>query len=464
MAEAALPAPIQPPRRAGSLKKFIGLIVLVVVVALVLIFGYRYWHYASIHETTDDAFVDGDITQVSPLVSGQVVKLYVRDNQLVKAGDPIIDIDPRDYQERVAHQKALLLAAEDRVQSAQVQVRLTNVTSGANVQQAQGAQQAAASAVQQAQSNVSAFRSQVDVARARLAQAEAAVISSERKYAQDRAMVPASQAEVARTTADVKRYEMLYARDEVSRQQLDNALAAEREAHAQLKSAISKASASENAVNEARANVASAQAAVAQAEAQVAEAQSHIGQAQAQVTTARGQMAAANAAPVQVEASRQQLITASADVRQARADLAQAELNLSYTHLRAPIAGRVTKRAVDVGNYVAPGQALMALVPVHVWITANYKETQLDRMRVGQPVDIRVDAFPGIQFKGKVDSFQAGTGARFSVMPPENASGNYVKVVQRVPVKIVFDEPDDKLQMLGPGMSCEPAVDISSQP
>jgi membrane fusion protein (multidrug efflux system) len=421
-----------------------------VVVALILligaILGVRYIVYARSHESTDDAFIEGHIIQVSPKVSGHVVQVHVDDNQSVKEGDLLVEIDPRDYQAQVDQAKAALNAAITRQKAAEINVGLTSKTSSAAVQQA-------SSSVDQARQGVQTSRAQVGNARDKAAQAQAQVTTAHQNAEQARAQVSAAQAEANRTRADVARYEQLYSKDEVSRQQLDAATAAAQTAAAQLEAAQSRAEAAQAQVTEAQANASAAQQNVQVAQSQVGEAQAHVG-------TAQGQLAAANAAPQQVASSQAEASTASAEVERAQAALDQAELLLSYTKIYAPQSGRIAKKAVEVGNFVQPGQALLAVVPDEVWVVANFKETQLDYMRPGQPAEVRVDAYPGKVFRGKVDSIQPGTGSRFSLLPPENASGNYVKVVQRVPVKIVLDQSADATLLLAPGMSVEPEVKV----
>jgi membrane fusion protein (multidrug efflux system) len=206
--------------------------------------------------------------------------------------------------------------------------------------------------------------------------------------------------------------------------------------------------------------VADAQAAAAAAAGELRHTESQVDESEARVGEARGQLAAASAAPHQVAASRSQVDAASAEIQQAQAAIQQAELNLSYTKIYAPESGRVTRRMVEEGAYLQVAQSLFAIVPDDLWVTANFKETQLTYMRPGQPAMISVDAYPGKVFNAHVDSIQRGSGAAFSLLPPENATGNYIKVVQRVPVKIVFDEPPDPSYALGPGMSVNPAVRV----
>jgi membrane fusion protein, multidrug efflux system len=270
-----------------------------IVLAAVGVAGGSYYGYATSHESTDDAFIEGRIIQISPKVAGQVVKVYVTDNQVVKQGALLLEIDPRDFEAKLA----------------------------------------------QARANLAATEAQADLAH-----------------------------------RDAQRFEKLLQQNGVSRQDRDTAVAKSR--------------------------------------------------------------------------------TATAQIAQLEAAVRQAELDLSYTKIVAPEAGRITRKSVESGSYVQVGQALLALVPRDFWVVANFKETQLTRMRPGQPVEITMDAYPGERLKGHVDSIQSGAGARFSLLPPENATGNYVKVVQRVPVKILFDETPNAGHPLGPGMSVEPTVKV----
>ena len=317
------------------------------------VFGLRYYLHARLVESTDDAFIEAHVVQISPKVAGHVAEVRVKDNQEVKKGDLLVAIDPRDFEVRLAQAHAEEAAARGKLRQAE---------------------------------------SQLPVARANLGQAEAEVQVAETNAAQ--------------READLKRVERLG--ELASRKEVDDAVAAVRTARAQL-------------------------------------------------TAARRRMAGANA---QVAYTESQIRTAQADVNQAAVAIQQADLQLTYTRLFAPEEGRVTRKSVEPGAYVQPGQALLALVPKQVWVVANFKETQLTDMRPGQPVEIRVDAYPDQVFKGHVDSIQAGSGARFSLLPPENATGNFVKVVQRFPVKIVFDRPNDAGPFLAPGMSVQPEVRV----
>jgi membrane fusion protein (multidrug efflux system) len=444
--------PVQPdrvdtePRKRPLYRRPAFLIAAVIVLLIATILGVRYWLYARSHESTDDAFIDAHITAVSPKVSGYVARIYVQSNQQVKKGELLVEIDPRDFEAKLDQAKAALAAGEARLKEARTGVELTRANSQASVQQASGT-------VQQARAGVEASRAQAAAERTRITQAGAAIGSAQANLQQAQAQVDAAQAELVRARADVERYQELYSKDEVSRQRLDQAIATARTAEAQTEAAKQRAAAAASQVNESRAAQRTAAETARRAEVQ-------IGAAQAQVREAQGKLAAANTAPQQVAASQAQAQTASASLEQLRSAVAQAELELSYTKLYAPDDGRVTNKSIEEGALVQTGQPLMAIVPGDVWVTANFKENQIGAMQPGQPAKITVDAYPDKVFNGHVDSIQAGTGARFSLLPPENATGNYVKVVQRVPVKIVLDEPPDPAHLLAPGMSVVPEVKV----
>ena len=433
-------------RRRPLYRRPVPMLIAGLVLVAALVFGLRYWTYARTHESTDDAFIDGTVVQVSPKVTGYVAKLYVKENQEVKEGDLIAELDARDFEARLEAARAALAAGAARQREAQAGVALTRATSNAGVQQA-------SSTVRAARSNVETARAAAAAERSRIGQASSAVATAQANAAQAQAQVAAAEAEATRANADVQRYQELFAKDEVSRQRLDQAIATAQTAAANLEAARRRVAAAQAQVAEAR----SAESAAAENARKVA---TQIGGAQAGVGEALGRLAQAGTGQQQVAVSQAQAETAGATIEQLRSAVEQAELELSYTKIYAPATGRVTRKTIEEGTLLQPGQPLMAVVSGDIWVTANFKETQLNEIRPGQPVEITVDAYPGRVFKAHIDSIQAGTGSRFSMIPPENATGNYVKVVQRVPVKIVFDEPLDPQRMLAPGMSVTPEVKV----
>jgi membrane fusion protein (multidrug efflux system) len=405
---------------------------LIVVAVIGAAVGLAYYLHRKGFESTDDAFIDGGIVQISPRVPGQVVRVLVTDNQHVNKGDLLVELDARDYETAVANAKAALSNAVAKNSGAKAGLDLTDTVTDA--------------ALVQASAGLKAAQAQVDVLRASVQQAEAAMGAAEAGLQQAEARRTAAEAEAQRAAADAERYRALYKKDEISKQLLDRAETEARATAANLDAA--------------RQMVAAAQAQLVQAKAARASAEASLRQAETLVRQAEGRLKEAQSRPEQIRIRRADFEGAGAEIERARAALQQAELNLSYTKIYAPESGYVTKKAVEPGNIVGAGQALMALVSDRLWVVANYKEVQLQRMRPGQPVSIKIDAYPQRRFRGKVDSIQSGSGARFSLLPPENATGNYVKVVQRVPVKIVFDEPLPSELKIGPGMSVVPEVKV----
>lgn len=382
-------------------------IVLLIALMLAGVGGAAYWQQARQWEDTDDAFIDGKVYPVSAKIAGAIQEVRVTDNQLVNAGDVLATIDPRDIQARLDQANAALDAARADAEAASTNVELTKANTAA--------------AMTEAQAGVESATAAVETARSQLASAEADVSSA--------------QAEANRREADEKRFTSLDPRG-VSQAQLDAVRAAADAARAQLLAANKRVNAAKASVSE----------------------------AEAKVSAARGALAAAQTSRQQIAAAEAKARFAKARVEEAQAQVDAARLDLSYTSIKAPVTGRVTRKNAQPGQYVQVGQALLAVVPQEFWITANFKETQLERMRIGQSVEITVDAFPGKKFHGRIESMQAGTGARFSMLPPENATGNYVKVVQRVPVRITFDADGESMKLLGLGMSVTPQVHVSEAP
>jgi len=312
----------------------------------------------------------------------------------------------------------------------------------------------ARSNVRTAQTTVEQTKVGADAKQSQIRQAQSAVKTAQANLAQVRTQVPQAQSNLDLARKEYDRRLALYNNGDISKQSLDQATTALQTAQAQMDAARKQVDAAQSRVGEAQEGVVTAQENYRQSLSQVNVTES-------QVNESTGRLQDAEAAPERIAVSESQVGTSAASIEQAEAAVHQAELDLSYTKIYAPEDGFVTKKVVEEGQLVQPGAALMALsLSEDFWVVANFKETQLELMRVGQPVDIEVDAYPSETFHGKIDSFQVGTGSRFSVLPAENATGNYVKVVQRVPVKITFDEKPDNVHLLAPGMSVEPSVKV----
>ncbi len=391
--------------------------VIVPVVLLILaVGGYFLWSYMSSYESTDDAQVDGHVNAISARIGGQVLQVMVEDQQYVNAGDVLVKIDPRDFEVAVAQAEAEVADAEASVLSSQTDVPITSMTTASTLQTAQSTKADAEAALLSSQRQLNAYRS-------RLESAEAQVNEAEANY--------------KKASDDVERYRQLVGKEEISRQEFDQAVQTAAAAKATLASR-------QASVNEARQNVTVAQATIQQAQARIAQADASI--------------QSAMTGPRQVAVSRARAKSSEAKLLQKKAALDQAKLNLSYATITAPVSGVVGKKTVEVGQNVSPGQQLLAIVPLDdVWITANFKETQLRHMKVGQRVKFSVDAY-GREYTGKVTGIGGASGARFSLLPPENATGNYVKVVQRIPVRIDLDPGQNSEHRLRPGMSVDPKV------
>jgi membrane fusion protein (multidrug efflux system) len=387
------------PQRSRRRFIIIGLVAVLVVGALL------FWWHSTYYEDTDDASVDGHLVQVSARINGHVAKVDVNENQEVKAGDLLLEIDPKDYETAEAQAAANLEAAVANYEALRVNVPVININTGSNLNNAN----------------------------ADVASATATVAQSEKQLQAAQARVTQAQANSTKAKLDLERYTPLVQKDIISKQQYDAAVAA--------------AAADEAGVAEAEANLVAAQDAVRIAKDKVLQAQSS--------------QKYAETGPQQVAIQKAKADQAAGQVDQARAALAQAKLNLTYCEIRAPLSGVITTKSVEPGQNIAIGQALMTLVSLEdVWITANFKETQLEHMKKDQAVTIHVDAL-GRDFDGRVSQIGGATGSMLSLFPPENATGNYVKVVQRIPVRIDLTKPDEnKDYLLRPGMSVEPKVRV----
>ncbi len=439
--------PPQSPSPPRSNKRKLPFIIAGIVIVIAAVSGIAYWLYSRQFESTDDAFIDGNIVQVSPKVSAYVNKIYVKDNQYVHKGDLLIELDSRDYE---AHLKQ----AESQLHIAQAQRKQASANADLTKKTTQAAQLQAESNVQTAQTNVNQTELAAQIKQLQIQQALTAVKTAQANLAQTRTQIPQAQANLDLAQKNFNRQQVLYRNGDISKQSFDQATTTLQTAQAQMESARKQVEAAQAKINEAQANVLTAQENYRQSLAQVDLTKS-------QVNESAGRLEDANAAPERVAVSETQVVTNEATIEQAQVAVSQAELELSYTKVYAPEDGYVTRKSVEEGQLVQAGSALMAIsVSDDIWVVANFKETQLELMRIGQPVELKVDAYPNEIFHGKIESFQVGTGSRFSVLPAENASGNYVKVVQRIPIKIVFEEKPDKVHLLAPGMSVEPIVKI----
>jgi membrane fusion protein, multidrug efflux system len=417
-AAASAPAPQPPPApvsyrsRIQNLSPFAKGAIVAVLLALVVA-----WYIFTGRVTTDDAQVDCHITAMAPQVPGYVVNLLINDNTPVKEGELLVQIDPREYEADVAQAKASLDFAEAQANSAQIQIGLTRATTthstdGAAHQQESDAADFVSSQAQLEQS-----------ATANLQVAEA--------------NVAAKRATNERAQADLARYTPLLGTDDVSKYQFDAVEATARVAKSDLAAAEQQLSAAQQSVQIARANARSAQARVSRSESQFME------------TKAREQ---------QVPIAEATYKSALAAVERAKAALQQAELNLAYTHITAPITGQVAQKSVDLGQYVSPGQLLFTIVPLdQVYVTANFKETQMANVAPHQKVRIHVDTYHE-DFEGEVDSIAGATGSQQALLPPQNATGNFIKVVQRIPVKILVKPNGNPNLVLRPGMNVEATI------
>jgi membrane fusion protein, multidrug efflux system len=403
------------PSKRKRVKYFLTLLLAIVISSVC---GLTWWLYAQGREDTEDSYVDGHVTTISSRVAGVVTKVLVVDNQLVTEHQPLVRLDPNDYQVRVNQQKAALTMNSKQSLATESKIGQSTLSARGQAIQASGS---------------------INSSGANLEHSQAALLAARAQERQAGAQIRQQRAQVEYTESDYERYKTVYANKAVTKQQFDKARENWNVAKEQLKDL-------EDALD-------SAKKKVLQAEADIKD-------AIARQQTSQGQYTSAVAASKQTEIDKQQYQSNLAAIEQAKSNLDQANLELSYTKIDAPVAGRVGHRTVEVGQRIEAGQALMSIVQPNPWLTANFKETQLNKMKVGQEVEIKIDSFPGKVFRGRVDSFSPASGAKFSVLPPDNATGNFIKVVQRIPVKIVFDKNSlgDYEPRISPGMSCVTTV------
>lgn len=405
------------PRRKRAIRFIILALVVVGIIVAIPIYAYY-----SVRESTDDAQVDGHVIPISPRINGTIITVLVNDNQQVKAGQELVRLDPADFQVAVQQARAQLATAEANTTESSVNVPLTHINTRTQVSTSSAQTEESQAAVAAAQQAINAARSRLNSANATLAEKQANLVKAEK---------------------DLVRFRDLVTKDEISRQDYDSAVAAAESHRAEVDSA--------------KANILGAQNSLDQSIAQLNEAKARLSAAQIQRRQSQ------EIQPKQVAVSEARYKQAQAQVQQAQAAVDQAQLNLGYTTIRAPVDGIVSRKNAEPGMHVSTGQQVMAIIPLDdVWVTANFKETQLKNMRVGQKVEIEVDSYGGRKYRAHIDSIAAASGAKFSLLPPENATGNYVKVVQRIPVKILLEPGEDRDHSLLPGMSVEPTVLLNS--
>jgi membrane fusion protein (multidrug efflux system) len=400
--EAARPAERQPepPKRR---KSPLGLIIILLVLAAAIAGAVLWWIHSGTYEETDDAQVNAHLSAISSRVAGTVTAVYVEENQFVKAGQLIAELDPRDYQNALDQARSQKVQSEAQVRAINPNVPITETSNRATLSSSE----------------------------ADLANSQAAVSAAERDYDAAEADLRQAEANAAKAQADVTRYQPLVAKDEVPREQYDQVVAT-----AKAQAAV---------VDSRRASAAAARKTVDQRNASLTQTQARLREAQEN-------------APLQVAIRRADIVTRQASVKTSETQVARAELDLSYTKIYAPVSGIVSRRTVEVGQRVNAGQQMVQIAQIgDLWVTANFKETQLRRMHPGQRVTVHVDAFKQ-DLNGHVDSMPASTGAINSLLPPENATGNYVKVIQRLPLRIRFEAGQSGLERLRPGLSVVPRV------
>ena len=441
---------------------------------LAAIGGLLYWLYIRQFETTDDAFVEGTIVQISPKVAAHIAKIHVKENQYVKKGDLLVEMDASEFEAKIEKAKAELRAAQAQRGKALANVALTRKTSRASLNQALSNYDTAKTNINQAKLSTDSkenaivqAQNQVKTAEANLRQMQSQIPSAEASLAQTRLQVPAAETKLEVAQIEYERNQTLFEGGHVSKQSLEKSKAELSEAKSHYESAKKQIEIVQAQLNSLRRQIEVAASQVTEAKARVTSAENDFRQSQSQIVTATsqsnesyGRVQEAESVPEKVAVDESEVSNADAQIAQAEAALRQAELELSYTKIYAPEEGFISKKNVQEGQLVQSEQALFAISQPEIWVVANFKETQIGNIKPGQTVLVYVDAYPNLILNGTVDSFQAGTGSRFSVLPPENASSNFIKVVQRIPVKIRFEESPERLKLLVPGMSVVPKVKV----
>jgi membrane fusion protein, multidrug efflux system len=408
-------APAERSQENGPARRKKNLLILGVgaVLAVLLALGIRYLVWSAHHEETDDAYLAGHVHPISARITDTVRQVLIDDNQRVVEGQTLVILDPNDYQVRLDRVQAALDAASRQADTAEASVSSTSESARAQTTQAKGS---------------------IGEAKATIQSSKAAVTAAEAGVPRAEAQLNEANATLQRDETDLHRYEDLYVKQQVSKQTLDHQRASYQVAVAARAAALEQ---------------------VHQAQAQLISAQQSVARAESLLMNSEGGLQSAHAARLETRVREGQYATAQAAVAQAAAELRDAKLQLSYTIIKAPISGRIGKKSVEAGQRVQIGQPLMAIVEDHPWVVANFKETQLGKMRVGQRVEVEIDTFPKHKFYGRVHSLAPGSGNEFALLPPDNATGNFTKIVQRIPVKIVLDDSSVRgyENLLSPGMS-----------
>lgn len=466
--------------------------------------GYRWWQFVSTHQETDNAYVTTDIHPVTARIAGTVKQVNVNDNQVVSSGAILVKLDPADLQVSLQQAQASLQNTKQQAEAAKENIKLASLTTTAKTAQSQGdvnssqavistaiaSYKEALAGVPVASSSVKDALATINAAKASVAQAQFVIPVASSAVQQALAGVEVAKASVVqakanqvKAEADYKRYQTLFSQGVISRQQLDTAYSAYAVSSSQVEAAQQavlqaqqQVSSSQSALQQAYAKVAQTKQDITKGEAQLAQANQQVTQAQqkvaqakegitkakAQLATSKGGLQLAATGNQQTKVSEQQYQAALAAYAQQQAQVKNALLQLSYTTITAPETGQIGNKTVQVGQRVQPGQTLMSIVKQKPWVIANFKETQLNKMRPGQFVKIKIDAFGERTFKGKIDSISPASGAKFALLPPDNATGNFTKIVQRVPVKVVF-EPESIQgyeSLITPGMSAIITVNV----
>lgn len=492
------------PKKKLPLLKLLLLSGLSIGLIFIGITGYRWWQFASTHQQTDNAYVTADIHPVTARIAGTVQQVSVNDNQIVNSGAVLVKLDPADLQVSLQQAQASLQNTKQQAEAAKENMKLASLTTTAKTAQSQGDVNSSQAVISTAIASYNEATAGVPVALAEVKNAQATIDAAKASVAQAQFVIPTAQASLqqalagvevalasvvqakanqAKAQADYKRYQSLFDQGVVSHQQLDTSeeaytvsssqveaaqqavLQAQQQVSSSqsgLQQAYAKVTQTKQDITKGEAQLAQANQQVTQATAKVAQAQFVITKAKAQLAISKGGLQLAATGFQQTKVSEQQYRAAQAANAQQQAQVKNALLQLSYTTITAPSSGQVGNKTVQVGQRVQPGQTLMSIVRQKPWVIANFKETQLKKMRVGQLVEVKIDAFGERKFKGKIDSISPAVGAKFALLPPDNATGNFTKIVQRVPVKVIF-EPEslkDYESLIRPGMSAVITVNV----